>query len=311
MALPPLYKYLNVRGAKLTLGNRTFRHAKPSDFNDTEDLTIQSIFPEDLEAALQEQERHFTDVILRHLNDPPTCIDPELRRKIALLQHIYRTNPDAADIVKKAKAQDRKPAHDIERMRVVAAETIKDVNAFMQGYRVFCATTLKASDEMWCGYAENHRGIALRIEPNVAKDSKFQLFRPVVYREKRPPMYESTLDFQAGSLFGDQHRRLMEICERVIYSKTLKWKHESEYRLAIPYLEEKERTWDTLPYHPEEITELYLGLAMEPGDKVEIVATARALNPQIMIFQVKRKTDGSLGFDRVTAPVVNATAAAL
>jgi hypothetical protein len=50
---------------------------------------------------------------------------------------------------------------------------------------------------------------------------------------------------------------------------------------------------------------------MEPGDKVEIVATARALNPQIMIFQVKRKTDGSLGFDRVTAPVVNATAAAL
>jgi hypothetical protein len=47
MALPPLYKYLNVEGAKLTLGNRTLKHAKPSDFNDTEDLTIQSIFPED------------------------------------------------------------------------------------------------------------------------------------------------------------------------------------------------------------------------------------------------------------------------
>jgi hypothetical protein len=43
MALPPLYKYLDVQGAKLTLGNRTFKHAKPSDFNDTEDLTIQSI----------------------------------------------------------------------------------------------------------------------------------------------------------------------------------------------------------------------------------------------------------------------------
>jgi hypothetical protein len=44
MPLPPLYKYLDFQGAQLTLGNRTFKHAKPSDFNDTEDLTIQSTF---------------------------------------------------------------------------------------------------------------------------------------------------------------------------------------------------------------------------------------------------------------------------
>jgi hypothetical protein len=53
MPLPPLYKYLDVRGAKLTLGNRTFKQAKPSDFNDTEDLIIQSIFPEETAVALR------------------------------------------------------------------------------------------------------------------------------------------------------------------------------------------------------------------------------------------------------------------
>jgi hypothetical protein len=53
MSLPPLYKYLDVSGAKLTLGNRAFKHAKASDFNDTEDLTIQSIFAEDTEEALK------------------------------------------------------------------------------------------------------------------------------------------------------------------------------------------------------------------------------------------------------------------
>src|SRR6266404_5636 len=41
-------------GAKLTLGNRTFKHSKPSDFNDIEDLTVRSIFPESDEAALAE-----------------------------------------------------------------------------------------------------------------------------------------------------------------------------------------------------------------------------------------------------------------
>ncbi len=49
MTLPSLYKYFGVEGARLTLRNRTFKHAKPSDFNDTEDLTIQSVFPEALE----------------------------------------------------------------------------------------------------------------------------------------------------------------------------------------------------------------------------------------------------------------------
>jgi hypothetical protein len=43
MALPPLYKYLDIRGAKLTLDNKTFKHSKPVDFNDVEDLKIQSI----------------------------------------------------------------------------------------------------------------------------------------------------------------------------------------------------------------------------------------------------------------------------
>src|SRR3982074_32542 len=52
MTLPPLYKYLNVQGAKLTLGNRTFRHAKPSDFNDIEDMTVQSIFPEEMPSRI-------------------------------------------------------------------------------------------------------------------------------------------------------------------------------------------------------------------------------------------------------------------
>ncbi len=99
MALPPLYKYLDVRGAKLTLGSRTFKHSKPSDFNDTEDLTVQSIFSEDTEAVLKKHTNVFTDVILQHLNDPPTCGSP-LKEELALIQQVYRTNPKAAEIVK-------------------------------------------------------------------------------------------------------------------------------------------------------------------------------------------------------------------
>jgi hypothetical protein len=189
IALPPLYKYLDVRGARLTLDNGTFRHAKPSDFNDIEDLTIQSIFPEETEVALEKLSKGFTDVILQHLNDQPTCSSP-LKEKIALVQDIYRTNPKAADIVKaELRKEGSKPIYNLGYMRERAQEFVKEINAFMQDYRILCVSTYNDSEKMWSGYAENHKGIVLRIEPNVAKDSKFQLFRPVKYGEKRPPLW--------------------------------------------------------------------------------------------------------------------------
>jgi hypothetical protein len=296
MALPPLYKYLDLKGAKLTLGNSTFKHSKPSDFNDTEDLTIQSIFPEETEAALKKLENGFTDVILQHLNDPPTCSSP-MREKLALIQYGYRNNPGLVEKMKAELAKmGRKPLFDVEYMRARSEAFIDEINEFMQGYRVLCVTTHKDSERMWLDYAENHKGIALRIEGNVAKDSKFQLFRPVLYREKRPPLYDNTLDFLTGTLFGDQEARRRAMLEKIVYAKTLPWQHEGEYRLAIP-MRPGEPPWHILPFHPEEITELYLGLAMDTADKEYIVAKAKALNPNIAVFQAKLDARGGIAFD--------------
>ena len=95
MALPPLYKYLDVQGAKLTLGNGTFKHAKPSNFNDTEDLTIQSIFPEDLETALKRASEGMLDVIVKLPDAAPTCASP-MREKLTAIQTALRTDPSLA-----------------------------------------------------------------------------------------------------------------------------------------------------------------------------------------------------------------------
>lgn len=283
MTLPPLYKYLDAHGAKLTLENRSFKHSKPSDFNDIEDLTVQSIFPDETEIALQKLTNGFTDVILQHLEDQPTCSSP-MKEKVALIQYAYRNNPTAAEVVKSEVSKTEvRSIYDIENMREQAKNFLREINDFMQDYRVMCVTTLKDSDEMWSNYADAHKGAALRIEPNIAKDSKFQLFRPVEYREARPPFYDDTMDYVAGSLFGDQEARRIAAIEKIVYSKTLEWRHEAEYRLAIPLLPNEPR-WNTLKYFPEEVTELYLGCAMTREDKNEIVSMARRLNPKIEIL---------------------------
>lgn len=76
------------------------------------------------------------------------------------------------------------------------------------------------------------------------------------------------------------------------------WQHEGEYRLAIP-IRENERPWNTLPYHPEEITELYLGFEMEKPNMEDIVDMARTVNRDITIFRAKRDGNGKLFFDQL------------
>jgi hypothetical protein len=195
-----------------------------------------------------------------------------------------------------AKQHDREQvAENVDKFRARAENLLAQINADLQTWRVLCVTTDISSDRMWSEYAQDHQGIALRIVPAVKKASKFQLFRPVEYLVARAPLYRSTLDFMEGHFFENLEVRTTETIRRIIYSKTLRWQHEKEYRLAIPLRPGEE--WNTLLYHPEEITELRLGLATTDEDKVEIVRAARAINPEIATFQAYRAPDQSIAFN--------------
>ena len=113
------------------------------------------------------------------------------------------------------------------------------------------------------------------------------------YRETRPSLFESAASFQEGSLFGDQQARIKKLIETIVYSKTREWEYESEYRLAIP-LGHGEKDWNLMPYHLEEISELYLGAKASEAYKSEIIALARVVNPDIAIFQMSRDAQGTL-----------------
>jgi len=294
MTQPSLYKYLDVQGAILTLKNRCFRHAKPSNFNDREDLTVRSIFPEDDETAFKQLEDGFVDCLISHIDEMPTCLNPRIRAKVRILQAIFRTNPDAANLIKETRRRDGSPPIlDREHMKKRNRDFVAEINLLMQNWRILCVSTSNDSERMWTRYAEDHNGIVLRIVPNLEKDSKYKLFGPVIYREARPALFESAASFQEGSLFGDQSARIERILKTIIYSKTLEWEYESEYRLAIP-LGHGERDWNTLAYHPNEIAEIYLGANMTDEAKAKFNELARAANAEIRIFDMLRNAEGAL-----------------
>jgi hypothetical protein len=133
--------------------------------------------------------------------------------------------------------------------------------------------------------------------------AKFQKFKPVTYQEKRPSIYEKTLDFAKEGLFGDQTARARSTLDRIIYAKTKDYEFEREYRLAIP-LGEEEEDYRTLPYHPDEVTEVYLGASMTAADRADLIARGgKAVNPKISVFQAKRVAkrgnSGDISFEAI------------
>jgi len=294
MPLPPLYKFLDVRGAKLTLRNGTFKHSNPRDFNDVDDLTVNSVFPVTVEEATDRFQALFIDVLLENLDREPKCPSP-MREQLKLIQRAMKHDPSLVDRFKEEFEADNEPPFDVEHLKFNAIQTLGKINEFLCLARVFCVSTLVSSSAMWEEYAESHKGIALRIVPNVERDSKFRLFRPVEYRGQRPSLFSSVREF-IGGLFEDSMEYHRSRLDTIIYTKTLEWQHESEYRLVI-HLRPDEPLWNTDGYHPDEITELYLGAAMQMKDMAEIVTLARLRNPKIAIFRSNRTDGGEVVFE--------------
>ena len=289
-----LYKFLDPVGGELTLGNSTFKHAKPSDFNDVEDLTINGIFPCSIEDSIQEIERSFVDIIIRNLEVEPTCPSPMIEQ-LRSIQAVLKADPSNKDVISNGLTQASGNIYDVERMKSVTTSFVSEINEFLQSYRVLCVTRNLYSARMWDEYAVNHSGIAVKIKPSLSKDSKFKRFQEVRYQDKRPSLYKDPTLFIEDSLFGDKEKVIARCLSEIIYTKTREWEHEEEYRLVIPVLDH-EASWNTLRYHPEEISELYLGAKIEKLVENEMVSSAKAKNPKIKIYRARFHKNGKMMF---------------
>jgi len=98
-------------------------------------------------------------------------------------------------------------------------------------------------------------------------------------------------------MFGDQKDRIKAVLDKIIYTKTLEWEYEREFRLAVPA--DPKNDWNTLAFHPEELESLYVGAATEEGRKNDMVSLAKTINPQVKIFQARRSGPGEIIFGKL------------
>lgn len=291
------YKYLNERGAYLTLKSGQFRHAKPSSFDDQSDMTFDRLFNETTEEALKFIQENFLKVLLENTESKPTIQDPTLRIKLHVIQQALKNNKEVISLIESELKQDSiSNIYDLEQINKITKEFVFDINNSLQNYRIFCLTDTKTSIQMWENYADNHQGVVVRITPNIEMDSKFQLLKKVRYFDRRPPMYDSLRGFLLEALFGNKQQLVAKRIDKIIYSKTKEWEYEREYRLAVALADGED--FETMPYGEGEISEMYIGANCNQGLKRLLIRMAFARNPEIKIYQAHLSEDKEIVFSK-------------
>ncbi len=296
----PIYKYLDTNGALATLRNQTFKWTKPSEFiakyKDTTDMTISDIFPQNNNDIARSYKNEFVTTLLENTSHISN-------NGLQFLVAIIREHPNIAHMVQRElEIESEEDLFNLEKINIISNELLKAIHLALQKCRVLCMSDNILSKRMWKNYSEDEKGVAIAIRPSPdrSKDSIFNRFKPVTYSEKRPVLFTSAQDFLNKSLFENQQSMITKIIEKIMYSKTLPYSYESEYRCITVCPDDNVLEDLFIPFHPEEIISLYVGRKCEQNHRAECIYLAKRINPNICIFQVTKQLNGTIS----TVPIL-------
>ena len=289
------YRYLDAEGAIASLENGTLRFSKPTKFNDPFDVNLQLLIPERLDAFLEDVKSSYHEFI-RNI-DASKIGHPYKRAYIDMLQ--IRLSSSSDD-------KEKKIAKEWEQWEPIALAHLWDVSSleeiidkmrvmlqeFFQGIGVVCLSSCHENLLLWSHYAKGHTGAALEFTPSPTTSGEpiFESVMEINYSSTRPLIHETVAVFMSSFYTPDPSKLRREFIKRFIFTKSLAWKYEKEYRIAIPReFTEGSDTFD-FNFHTPDLTAVYLGCKMAEDDKDNVTKNAIGLNSNVKIFQMTEST---------------------
>ena len=287
--------------ARLIIANRTLRIGRPTEMNDPFDAYIDDLFDGQLKDRYNEAAVTLVDMLSRDPAEFAKRIGVPVKEAIAASASMNAgtvaqreellallTSSVVEDTYPQLKAE--RDALEIEKATLVAQ---------FRNSGIFCATRSNSNLLMWSHYADAHRGVVFGFQPDAARDSFLCLLESVTYSDVRPSFYKP-FDPLVGDMPAPTSEAMRAFTRSLTVVKSTQWAYEEELRVVIPSYVPEGQPDVFIPYHATELAELYLGLRVGAGDRDGLVASARALNKDVAIFQA-RMTPGAyaLSFERI------------
>jgi hypothetical protein len=164
--------------------------------------------------------------------------------------------------------------------------------------RVLCVSEKNDNVVMWSHYADEHRGVCLRLQCIEEIDNTLLLARPVKYQEDFPE-FPSVVDF-VSYLTGERLLSMADMLYEVPYVKHVDWSYEREWRVHVPHASAENTLHDDWQENPRVFGAIYLGCRIPAKESSEIMQMVERKYPDIEIYQAEQSTEAFvLQFERI------------
>lgn len=178
----------------------------------------------------------------------------------------------------------------IERMQNTVAKSPQhnaEVRAIMADTSILCLSETYDNLLMWSHYAHKHTGVVVEFLSLPEVDSPLIMAQSVRYSQKMPQ--RNFADFPSAR----------QVSDAITLTKAKVWEYEEEWRI-VTTLRNKGKSYEILPFAPEEVCSVYLGCKISKEDKDHIVQITRDQYSDVTIFQArKHETEFRLIFEEV------------
>lgn len=288
------YKYATFNNAKNILSNLQVYCSSPLLFNDPFDTQFDINFGFDLNQLISPLSEEFTEMVFAK-EEPQFVKTTPVSVTIKHLRTIrHKLKPDE---LKKETYQDLEEG--IKNYKKKLDEINQAWLEYVRCMRVFCVSEIHDDLLMWAHYAEQHKGVVLKLKCIPGLDTFLCAARPIIYSPTIPIL--ATMKDFIKNLTGQLEIDYNNLYSNLAYTKSDHWDYEKEWRYVVIRPTIKNNLYDMNRLHPEEIDTIYLGCRMSKQNRDEILELLTGKLKHVKVSIASRsKTRFSLDFENIT-----------
>lgn len=275
-----IYKYLSAEQAAQVLDKRTFRWSTPDTFVDPFECQFEQLERFSIDEAVETYLRK-VQMMVMDPNFDNGSVTPVLAQMVQQMKSA--PGPARKGMLNKLKSTLNAS---YRKLGDASINISRECKGYIKRIAVFDAYGVYDNMLMWRDYADNHRGVVIKIRTFTHdKPNEFSCIKPVQYRQAVPVVIgQELLDPGSEAPLPSSE----EVFDRIIYTKAPYFTYEREFR-ALTRMKEKEHA--DIPFDPSAIDTIYLGCDMVEAERHNFERLVKAHMPHVGIVALGRHED--------------------
>jgi hypothetical protein len=258
------FKYMTAETAEIVLKNRTLRWSHPSVFDDI--LDVARVCDEGMDNNKQKQ---IQDAIIDlAANYPANCNKKNTNRLFKVLAFsISLHGSGKTSAISELKSGPVDIANSFAELNERWEEIRKD-------FRILCLGIEKDNHHLWNKYAEEHKGVVIKLACRDESDSPWLIAQPVEYFPEKD-LFLTVEDWaEASSLeVGKAVEYIFEKCTlRKANDNEHKWFEQNEWRIIDLCMPHETGTVSDSGVDPKDFSAVYFGYKMDLRTQVNLLS---------------------------------------